>query len=86
MAAFTAKEKKRFLLCKHIREKAFEYLAKMAGSILLTEAVVYLCGGDNYLRGAVLAAAYTLGGAVYDIVHYKKEWLDVDIPSERTES
>ena len=79
MGAFTVKERKRFRLRKHIKEKAFEYLLKLAGSILLTEAVVYLCGGRDFLRAALLAAGYTVGGVLYDIHHYKKEWLDVDI-------
>lgn len=82
MSAFTTKERKSFFFRKHIKEKAFEYLLRLAGSVLLTEAVVYLCGGRNFGLAAVLAAGYTLGGAVYDLYYYKKEWLDVDTKPE----
>lgn len=83
MASFTAEEKKQFRFRKYIKEKAGEYVIKLAVNVLLTEAVVCLCGGSNFLRGAMLAAAYTIGGVLYDIRCYKKEWLDVDIKENR---
>lgn len=77
---FTAKEKRWFHLKKYIRDQLFNFCLGMAGRILLTLAVVYLCGGTNYVRGAILAAAYSVGGGIYSLRDYKKDYLDVEFP------
>ena len=79
-SGFTAKEKRRFHLKKYIREHLFNFCVGMVGRILLTLAVVYLCGGTNYVRGAILAVAYSIGGGLYSLRDYKKDYLDVDFP------
>lgn len=78
MGTFTTTEKKRFRLKKHLKARAFDYLLELVKNLAFTELILLACGGGNYIKGAVLAAGYTLGWALYDIWHYKKEWLDVD--------
>ena len=80
MSAFTNKEKRRFHMKKYIKEHLFNFCVGMAGRILLILAVVYLCGGTDYVRGAILAAAYSIGGGIYSLRDYKKDYLDVDFP------
>lgn len=82
MAAFTVEEKKRFRLKKHLRARAFDYGMELLKNLILTEIVVWACGGEKFLTGAVMAAGYTIGWALYDIIHYKREWLDLDIKGD----
>ena len=80
MSAFTNKEKRRFHMKKYIKEHLFNFCVGIAGRILLILAVVYLCGGTDYVRGAILAATYSIGGGIYSLRDYKKDYLDVDFP------
>ena len=80
MSGFTTEEKRQFHLKKYIKDHLFNFCVRMVGNILLTLAVVYLCGGTNYVRGAILAAAYTIGGGLYSLRDYKKDYLDADLP------
>ncbi|RKJ41506.1 hypothetical protein D7X94_04275 [Acutalibacter sp. 1XD8-33] len=82
MGAFTAEEKKSFRLKRHLKARAFDYVLELMKNLILTEMVVWACGGGRFLTGAVMAAGYTLGWALYDIWHYKKEWLDLDIKGD----
>ena len=82
MSAFTAKEKRDFRLKKYIKDMAFEFAVNAVKNVIFTELVVWVCGGSNYLMGLILALDYSVGWAAYGIVHFKRDWLDVDIRDE----
>ena len=79
MSAFTPEEKRKFRLKKYLKDKAFEFAILAVKNVIFTELVVWVCGGANYLMGLVLALGYSLGWMTFEVVSYKKEWLEVDI-------
>lgn len=76
---FTNKERKKFMLKKHIKDHSFEYILDIIGPVLLTVLVLHLCKAQDYIYGILLALAYSVGKVLYNIHYYKKEFLDVDI-------
>lgn len=79
MGAFTAEEKKKFRFRKHVKEKAFEFLMVFIKNIILTEIVVWAVGSDRFLTGFIMALGYSVGWMAYELINYRKEWLDIDI-------
>lgn len=86
MSAFTMEERWSFKLKKYLKERALDFLLELIKNIMLVELVVWRCAGSGYLQGAIMALGYTVGWAVYDVYHYKKEWVDVDIRPDGTEN
>lgn len=79
MASFTAEEKQAFRFKKYVREHTADFFIHLAFHTALTEIVVYLCGGTEFLYAFLLAAAYTVGKWLYELHYFKKEWLEADI-------
>lgn len=79
MPGFTREEKVEFRFRKYVKEHAADFFISLLGHVLLTEAVVYLCGGTKYLAGALLALGYTAGKWLYTLYFYKKEWLEIEV-------
>lgn len=79
MGAFTEKEKKSFRFRKYLKEKAFEFLLTFIKNIVLTEIVVWAVGSDRFLVGLIIALGYSVGWMIFELVSYRKEWLDIEI-------
>lgn len=76
---FTQEEKRKWLFKKHIKDHMFEYVFDFIGPIILTMFILYLCEAEQFLYGIILSAVYSLGKMIYQLYHYKKEYIDVDI-------
>lgn len=83
MGAFTPEEKKSFRFWKHVKGKAFEFLLIFIKNIVLTEIVVWAVGSDRFLTGLIMALGYSVGWLVFELINYKKEWLDIEIKGEK---
>lgn len=83
MSAFTPEEKKRFRFRKHLKEKALEFVLIFIKNVILTEIVVWAVGSDKYLTGLIMALGYSVGWVVYELINYRKEWLDIDIKDDK---
>ncbi len=81
---FTTEEKRNWLLKKHIKNHLFEYVLDLIGPVICAVILLYVCGAEDILLGAVLAFFFALGRVIYDIVHYKKEYVDMSI-KDKTE-
>lgn len=78
-SSFSIEEKRKFMLKKHIQNHLFEYIFDFIGRILITVFILYLCKAEKIIYGIILSAAYSLGKLIYDLYHYKKEYIDMDI-------
>lgn len=76
---FSVEEKRKYMLKKHIKSHLFEYILDFVGPILLTVLILYLCKAEEYIYGIILSFAYSLGKLIYNLYHYKKEYINVDI-------
>ena len=76
---FSIKEKRNFMFKKHLKDHLFEYVLDFLGPIILTMFILYLCKAEKYIYGIILSLAYSTGKTVYNIYHYKKEYINVDI-------
>lgn len=76
---FSKGEKRKYMLKKHIKNHLLEYILDFIGPILLTALILYICKAEKYIYGIVLSAAYSLGSIIYNLHHYKKEYIDIDI-------
>lgn len=78
-SGFTAKEKKRFLMRKYIKDHLFDFILALVCNCLFTALIVHFGGGTRYGRCILLAVAYTVGKAAYSLRWYRKDYLNVDI-------
>ena len=78
-SSFSKEERQYYMLRKHIKNHLFEYILDFIGPILLTALILYLCKAENYMYGIVLSVAYSFGSLIYNLYHYKKEYIDIDI-------
>jgi len=76
---FSVEEKRKYMWKKHIKNHLFEYILDFIGPILLTILILYLVNAHGYIYGIFSSIAYSLGKLIYDLKHYKKEYIDVDI-------
>ncbi len=79
MAKFNQKEKKNYMFKKHIQNHLFEYILDFFGPIVLTVILLYLCKAEEIWIGIIFSVFYSLGRLCYNLIHYKKEYVDVDI-------
>lgn len=85
MENFTKEESRKYMFKKHLRNHAFEYILDIIGPVLLTLILLHLCKAENYFYGILVACIYALTKTAYNIYHYKKEYIDVDIKEEENE-
>lgn len=85
MENFTVKERRGFMLKKHLKDHAFEYALDIIMPIIFTLILLYICKAEEILYGIVFSIAYSLGKVIYNIYHYKKEYIDVDIKETKNE-
>lgn len=78
MQGFTAEERVKFRFKKYAKEHVADFFISLMGHALLTELVVYLCGGTRFLYGFLLALVYTVGRWLYGLYWFKKEWLETE--------
>ena len=64
---------------KHIKNHLLEYAFDLIGPVLLTAFLLYLCKAEEFLYGIALSVAYSVGKLLYNLYHYKKEYIDIDI-------
>lgn len=76
---FTIQERRKDLFKRHIKNHILEYILDFIGPILLTIIILYLCKAEEFLYGILLSLAYSFGKLAYNLYHYKKEYIDVDI-------
>ena len=73
---FSEKEKQQYLLKKHVKDHIFEYVLDFVGPIILVIILLKLCKAENLILGIVFTAAFAVGKIVYEIHHYKKDYID----------
>ena len=83
MAGFTAEEKRTFRFKKYAKDHIGDFFVYLLIHLALTEAVVFLCGGTRYGRGAWLALGYTVGRWLYELRRFRKDWLELDIKENK---
>lgn len=77
--SFSKEEKRNFMFKKHIKDHLFEYILDFIGPILLTILILYLCNAEEFIYGIIFSVFYSLGKLVYNLYHYKKEYINIDI-------
>lgn len=76
---FSKEEKRKYMFKKHIKNHLFELILDFIGPIFLTAIILYLCKAEEYIYGIVLSIAYSAGKLIYNLYHYKKEYINLDI-------
>ena len=76
---FSVEERRKDLFKRHIQNHLFEYILDFVGPILLTILILYLCKAEEFIYGIILSIAYSAGKLAYNLCHYKKEYVNVDI-------
>lgn len=76
---FTIEEKRQFMFKKHIKDHLFEYIADFIGQMLFTILIMYICKAEDFLPGIILSTAYYFTKLIYNLYHYKKEYINVNI-------
>ncbi len=76
---FTVKEKRQWMLKKHIKDHALEYIFEILGTMIYTFILLKVCKAEYVLWGVVLSFAWSLGRVISQIRYYKKEYIDMDI-------
>lgn len=76
---FSVEEKRKFMFKKHLKDHLLEYIFDFIGPVLLTILILYLCKAERFIYGIIVSIAYSTGKTVYNIYHYKKEYIDVDV-------
>lgn len=79
MTAFNKEEKRNYMLKKHLKDHLFEYILDFIGPMVLTIILLYFCKAEEFLYGILLSFFYSLGKTIYNIYHYRKEYIDIDI-------
>lgn len=74
--AFTAAEKKKWRLQKHLKDHGFEYVLDMVLTMLFAYILLKLCRAEYILPGMALSFAWALGRAVQQVCQYKKDYVD----------
>lgn len=74
---FTEKEKKNFMLNKHIKNHWFEYLLDIIGPLVLTVILLYICNAEKIFLGIIISIVYSIIKIIYNLYHYKKEFIDI---------
>lgn len=76
MTKFNKQEKKKYLLKKHLKDHLFEYILDFIGPMVLTLIILYLCKAQEIIYGVVFSFFYSLIKTIYNIYHYKKDYID----------
>lgn len=76
---FSREEKINYMLMKHIKNHLLEYVFDFIGPIILTALILYLCEAEKFSYGIIFSVAYSVGRLAYNLHHYKKEHLNIDI-------
>lgn len=76
---FSIEEKRKYSFKKHLQDHLLEYILDFIGPILLTIFLLYICKAEKFIYGIIISIAYSAGKTIYNIYHYKKEYIDVDI-------
>lgn len=76
---FTVEEKKSYMFKKHLKDHALEYVLDIVGPTVLVVFILYLCKAEEYLIGILFTVFFATIKTVYRIIHYKREYIDVDI-------
>lgn len=76
---FSKEEKKNYYLKKYLKEHLFGFVLDIIGNLLCTILLLYLCNVENYMYGIILSFAYSLGKIIYNLHHYKKDYIDIDV-------
>lgn len=76
--AFNEKEKKNYMLKKHIKNNLFQYILDIVGPMVFTLVLLYLCKAEDIIYGIILSLALSCGKILYDFNHYKKTFLHAD--------
>lgn len=76
---FTEKEKKSFLLKKHIKNHMFEYIVETIINVAFADLIVYISGGSEYLLVSLLAVVYSIFKILYNLKSFKKDFIDIKV-------
>ena len=76
---FTEEEKKKFMFKKHIKNHWFEYLLDIIAPLILTLILLKVCKAENITVGIIISLVQSCGKLAYNLYHYKKELIDIDI-------
>lgn len=76
---FTVEERRKDSLKRHIKDHCFEYILDFIGPILLTIFILYIAKANNYIIGIITSFVYSTIKFIYNLYHYKKEYVEIDI-------
>ena len=76
---FTYKEKRKFMLKKHIQNHWFEYALDVVGPLIFTVILLYVCKAEHIIYGIIISLVYSIIKLAYNLYHYKKEFIDINI-------
>lgn len=76
---FTKEEKRKFMFKKHLQNHWFEYLLDIIGPLILTLILLSICKAENMIPGIIVSLVYSVIKLAYNLYHYKKEFIDVNI-------
>lgn len=76
---FTDEEKRKFIFKKHIKNHWFEYLFDIIGPLILTLILLKICKAESIAVGIIVSLVYSCGKTAYNLYHYKKEFIDINI-------
>lgn len=79
MEKFTNEEKRKFLLKKHLKDHLFEYILDIILPLIFTMVLLLLCKAEKFSYGIIISLSFSIGKVIYNIYHYKKDYLDIDI-------
>ncbi len=77
--SFTLKEKQNWQLKKFIRDHLFEFALDIGITVLLTWLLLKICKAEYILPGLILSFFYALARVIYQIVRYKKDYINLQI-------
>ena len=76
---FTVEEKRKWLLKKHIKDHAFEYVLDIVLTMLYTYILLKWCKAEDVILGMIIAFAWGLCCVIRKIQCYKKEYVNIHV-------
>ncbi len=76
---FTVTEKRKWLLKKHMKDHAFEYILDIVITMAFAFLLLKLCKAEDILLGMLLSFAWASGRIVQQIHYYKKEYVNMNV-------
>ncbi len=76
---FSVEEKRKWMLKKHIKDHAFEYLLDIVLTMVFAFVILTLCKAENVWLGLVIAFLWSVVSVIKQICSYKREYINLNI-------